>query len=157
MFLKDPLVLLLLGVTFVLTKHFKKPTQVPLDKAISSMIGALDRGKALTAPPTKSRLDIVTDLFESKMRTIGLEPSLDSGHVPMGFTPLATYLQEHGVSEAIVSAMLAGLKEATSESEVLNMMNAAADSKEFDLHGADLAKAGELAVLEWSRTGHKRS
>jgi hypothetical protein len=157
MFLQYPSVLLLLGIAVVLPKRSKKPGQVPLDKAIRTMLTAIDKGKTVTAPATKSRLEIVTDLFESKMRTIGLEPSLDSGHVPVGLTPLATYLQEHGVSEEIVSAMLAGIREATSESEILDMINAAAESKDFALRGADLNLARELAVLEWAHTGHDRS
>jgi hypothetical protein len=155
-FLQNPLIILLLGVGLVLTKKTKKPAKAPYDKPIRSMITAIDKGKSVNAPATDSRLEIVTDLFESKMKAIGLEPSQDSGHVPTGFTPLATFLQQHGVSEDIVSAMLSGLKEAKSESEVLDMIDAAAESTEIDLHGSSLSKAKELAVLEWERTVHSR-
>ncbi|RDE13964.1 MAG: hypothetical protein C4K47_05175 [Candidatus Thorarchaeota archaeon] len=157
MFLQSPLALLLLTAGLVLKKRSKKPTKAPYEKQIRSMITAIDKGKTVTAPATDSRLEIITDLFESKMKAVGLEPSQDSGYVPTGFTPLATFLHEHGASEDIVGAMLSGLKEANSESEVLDMIDAAAESKEIDLRGSTLAKAKELAMLEWKRSGHDTS
>lgn len=157
LFLQSPLVVLLLVVSLVLMRRPKKPPKAAYDKPIRSMIASIDKGKVVTAPVTESRQQIVTGLFEDKMRAIGLEPSMDSGHVPVAFTPLATFLNENGISEEIVSAMLSGIKEAKSESEVLDMVNAAADSTEIDLRGSVLVKAKELAVLEWKHSERDQS
>jgi len=155
--LQNPLILMLLVVAIVLGKRSKKHTKTPYEKRIQSMLTAIDKGKPVAVPQTASRQEIITDLFESKMKAIGLEPSGDSGHVPMAFTPFATFLQEHGVSEEIVGAMLSGLKEAKAEAEVVDMVDAAAESTEIELHGATLVKAKELAVLEWKRFEETRS
>ena len=148
---QNPRILLFFAVALVFGRRSKKHTEPPYLKQMRSMLTALEKGKPIAAPPAETRQEIITDLFESKMRFIGLEPSMDSGHVPVGFTPFAVFLHDLGVSEDIAGAMVSGLEEAETETEVLEMVDAAAESTEIDLHGSNLAKARELAVEEWKR------
>lgn len=156
--LQNPLVILVLAVVIVLVaggvKRRGKPSghaKAPLMKHVFRMMTALDKGKPIVVPPTRSRQEVITQLFESKMRTVGLEPSQDSGYVPVMFTPFAEFLSEHGVAEDMTSAILSGVKEAGSESEVQEIVQAAAESAQVGLKGPDLTKAKELATLEWKR------
>jgi len=156
--IQDPLVILVLAVVIVLiaggVKRRNKPSgpsKAPLMKHVYRMMTALDKGKPIVVPPTRSRQEVITQLFESKMRAVGLEPSLDSGYVPVTFTPFAQFLREHGVLEDMTNAILSGVKEAGSESEVEEIVQAAAESVQVGLKGPDLTKAKELATLEWKR------
>jgi hypothetical protein len=121
----------------------------PLMKQISKMISETEKGKELSVPPVRTRQEIVTQLFESKMNAINLTPSKDSGYVPVSYTPLARFLKERGVPDDTISAILAGLMEEEHEAEVRDIIDATADSPDVNLVGNELDKAKELAVEEW--------
>jgi hypothetical protein len=121
----------------------------PLMKQIGKMLSETDKGKALSVPPVRTRQEIVTQLFESKMNAINLTPSKDSGYVPVSYTPLARFLKERGVPDDTISAILAGLMEEENEAEVRDIIDAAADSPDVNLVGNELNKAKELAIEEW--------
>ncbi|RDE17303.1 MAG: hypothetical protein C4K49_03235 [Candidatus Thorarchaeota archaeon] len=156
--IQNPLVILVLAVVIVLiaggVRQRRKPggrAKAPLMKHVYRMMTEIDKGKPVSVPPTKSRQEVITQLFESKMKTVGLEPSHDSGYVPVVVTPFAQFLRDHGVAEDMTSAILSGVKEARSESEVQEIVRAAAESPQVGLKGADLTKAEEIATLEWKR------
>ncbi|MGD2072362.1 MAG: hypothetical protein PVG65_02610, partial [Candidatus Thorarchaeota archaeon] len=102
-------------------------------------------------PAVKDRQAIITQLFESKMELIGLTPSKDSGHIPVSFSPLAVFLRDRGIPEDIVAAIITGLKEEENKEDVMNIIDAAADTSNVTLQGSDLEKAKNLAVEEWKR------
>ncbi len=130
-----------------------KPTKFkgPMMKQIKKMIGETEKGKNLSVPSVRTRQEIITQLFESKMNLINLTPSTDSGYVPVSHTPLARFLKERGVADDTISAILAGLMEEEHEAEVRNIIDATADSPEVNLIGHELDEAKELAVEEWKR------
>lgn len=121
----------------------------PLMKQIGKMMGETEKGKKLTVPPVRSRQEIITQMFESKMDAIGLEPSKDGGYIPVSSTPLARFLKERGVPDDTINAILAGLMEEEQETEVRAIIDAAADSPEINLVGSELDRAKDLAVEEW--------
>jgi hypothetical protein len=156
--LTDPLVLIVIawiiaiGVALVWVRRPRtKIAKVkgPLMKQIGKMIGETEKSTQLSVPTVRSRQDIVTQMFESKMHAIDLEPSTDSGYVPVSHTPLARFLKERGVSDDTIGAILAGLMEEEHEAEVRSIIEAAADSPDVNLIGNELDKAKELAVEEW--------
>ncbi len=120
-----------------------------LMKPIQKMVGQAERDKELTAPPVRSRQEIITQMFESKTNEIGLEASTSSGYVPVSYTPLARFLKERNVPEETVSAIIAGIMEEENEESVKAIIEATAESPEVDLIGDELDKAKELAVEEW--------
>ncbi len=115
------------------------------------MLSATEKGRVPESPVVRSRQDILTDLFGVKMEAIGLEPSSDSGHIPLSYTPLARLLSEHGVENDIVSAILQGLQEEKSEQAVRDIIEATSESRAESLQGTILAEAQRLAVEEWKR------
>jgi len=126
------------------TKH-----KGPLMKQIGKMISDTEKGKELSVPPVRTRQEIITEIFESKMNAIDLTPSKDSGHVPVSYTPLARFLKERGVVEDTINALLSGLMEVESEDEVRDIIDALSESPEVNLVGNELGKAIELALEEW--------
>jgi hypothetical protein len=90
------------------------------------------------------------------MRALGLEPGSDSGYIPVSHTLLARYLVERGVHEDTVSAILDGLMEEESEPQVRAIIDAAADTAGVDLTSEELAKAQDLAVIEWTNLRRSR-
>ena len=134
------------------TKQAKtKPAKFkgPMMKQIGKMISETEKGKQLSVPSVRSRQEIITEIFESKMEAINLTPSKDSGNIPLSFTPLARFLKERGVADNTISAILAGLMEVETEDDVRNIIDATADSTEVNLIGKELDRANELAVEEW--------
>jgi hypothetical protein len=121
----------------------------PLMKQIGKMIGETEKGNKLSVPAVRTRQEIITRMFESKMDAIGLEPSKDGGYIPVSSTPLARFLKERGVPDDTINAILAGLMEEERETEVRAIIDAAADSPEINLVGNELDKAKDLAVEEW--------
>jgi hypothetical protein len=121
----------------------------PLMKQIGKMMSETEKGKELSVPPVRTRQEIITQIFESKMNAMGLVPSTDSGYVPVSYTPLSRFLKERGVPDDTISAILAGLMEEENEVEVRDIIDAAADSPEVNLIGNELDMAKQLAVEEW--------
>lgn len=121
----------------------------PLMNQMRKMIGQAEKGKDLSVPTVRSRQDIITQMFASTMHAIGLEPSTDSGYVPVSHTPLARFLKQRGVPDDTIGAILAGLMEEEHETEVRAIIEAAADSPDINLVGDELDEAKELAVEEW--------
>lgn len=121
----------------------------PLMKPIAKMMSETEKGTRLTVPSVRSRNEIITQMFESKMSAIGLEPSKDSGYIPLSSTPLSRFLKDRGVQDDTINAILAGLMEEQQETEVRAIIDAAADSPEVNLIGNELETAKDLAVEEW--------
>lgn len=134
----------------------RSSSSIPVAKQIRRMTAQLDKGKDLTEPSVSTRDDIITKKFNSQMKALDLEPATDSGYIPVSHTPLARFLQERGVQEDTVSAILAGLLEETSENDVREIISAAAESPGVDLTGTELEKAQELAVNEWTNARRMR-
>jgi hypothetical protein len=129
----------------------KKPKKSEIGKQIKKMLSATEKGKLPDAPDTRSRQELITEMFEEKLEELDMKPSSDSGYIPVSLTPLAQKLLQCGVSDEIVSAILAGLQEVESELSVKDIIDAAAESPEVHLTGKDLEEAKELAVDEWKR------
>jgi hypothetical protein len=125
------------------------PKDVPVVKRMRRMISQIDKERPVEPPSVRSRQDVITSIFESKMASLGLEPSRDSGYVPVSYTPLARFLKERGVSDDIAGAILEGLMEEATEADVRGIIDVAAETPEFSLGPKDLEKARELAVEEW--------
>ena len=128
---------------------------VPIVKQMRRMVSEVDKEK-VKEPVVQTRQEIITKKFNSQMQSIGLEPATDSGYVPVSHTPLARFLVERGVHEDTVSAILAGLMEEEGEAEVRTIIDAAADTPGVDLTGEELAKAQDLAVVEWTNLRRSR-
>ena len=120
-----------------------------LIKQMQKMESEAAKDKTLTVPQVRSRQQIIVDMFESKINAIGLKASSASGYIPVSYTPLARYLKERNVHEDTVSAIIDGMMEEESEDDVMAIIEAAADSPEVNLVGAELEKAKALAVEEW--------
>ena len=120
-----------------------------LIKQMQKMEGEAGKNKKLSVPPVRSRHEVITEMFESKTRAIGLEASTASGYVPVSYTPLARFLKERNVPEDTVSAIIDGIMEEKNEADVMAIIEASADSPEVDLIGDELEKAKALAAEEW--------
>lgn len=123
----------------------------PMMKQLQKMIGETEKGKSLSVPSVRTRQEIITQIFESKMNEINLTPSTDSGYVPVSSTPLARFLKDRGVADDTIDAIIAGLMEEEHEAEVRDIIDATADSPEVNLIGNELDEAKELAVDEWRK------
>ena len=131
------------------TKKTKIKAKGPFMKQIGKMISDAEKGKDLTAPPVRSRNEIITEMFESKMDAIGLKASTSSGYVPVSHTPFTRFLKDHGVPEATIGAFIEAILEADNENDVRSIVGAVADSLGVQLVGNDLDKVTQLAVDEW--------
>ena len=129
----------------------KTPKKTQLGKHMKKMLSATEKGRIPESPPIRSRQDVITDLFGAKMEKIGLEPSSDSGHIPLSYTPLARLLLENGVQDEIISAILQGLQQEKNEQAVRDIIEAISESPDVSLEGTTLAEAQRLAVEEWKR------
>jgi len=58
--------------------------------------------RELVKHPVRTRQEIVIDIFESKMQSIGLRPSKNDGYV----TPLSQFLRERGVLDDAIHDLL---------------------------------------------------
>ena len=134
----------------------KSQSGVPILKQMRRMVSEVDKEKDMKEPVVQTRQEIITGKFNSQMQSIGLEPATDSGYVPVSHTPLARFLVERGVHDDTVSAILAGLMEEEGEAEVRAIIDAAADTPGVDLTGEELAKAQDLAVVEWTNLRRSR-
>ncbi len=134
----------------------RSPSEVPVLRQIRRMVSEIDKEKDMTEPAVQSRQDIIIKKFNSQMHAISLEPSTDSGYIPASHTPLARFLKERGVHEDTISAILDGLMEEENEKEVRAIIGAAAGTSEVDLTGAELEKAQDLAVIEWTNLRRSR-
>ncbi len=134
----------------------KSQSGVPIVKQMRRMSSELEKEKDLSDPVVQSRQDIITAKFNSQMQEIGLEPATDSGYVPASHTPLSRFLKDRGVHEDTVGAILAGLMEEENEEDVRAIIDAAAETDGVDLTGAELVKAQDLAVTEWTNARRLR-
>ncbi|MBY8997890.1 MAG: hypothetical protein KGD60_09170 [Candidatus Thorarchaeota archaeon] len=134
----------------------KSQSGVPVLKQMRRMVSEVDKDKDMKEPVVQSRQDIIVKKFNSQMQEIGLEPATDGGYVPVSHTPLARFLVERGVHEDTVSAILDGLMEEEGEVQVRAIIDAAADTPGVDLTGEELAKAQDLAVIEWTNLRRSR-
>ena len=144
-------VLFIFLIIFISGLCQKGPQKSSIIKGMEKMLSTTEKGRVPEAPPVDNRQTIITRLFESKLQAIGLTPSSDSGHIPVSYSPLAVFLRDQGVPEDIVAAIITGLKEEESEEDVMNIIDAAADTPDVSLQGPDLEKAKNLAVDEWRR------
>ncbi len=147
------ILLVVLVVCLILIARLAVKPQGPRDsnivKRMKRMIAQIDKEKPADAPPVKTREQIITNMFESKMKALGLEPAADSGYVPVSYTPLARFLKDRGVSDDIASAILEGVMAEETEEDVRAIIDAASETPEFDLGPKDLEEARNLAVQEW--------
>ena len=128
-------------------KQKKSKVKGHLIKQMQKMESAAGKDKKLNVPPVRSRQEIVTEMFESKLDAIGLEASSSSGYVPVSKTPLATFFKERKVPEGTVSAIIAGIMEEETEEGVRELIEAA--STELGLTRNEIENAKDLAVEEW--------
>ncbi|MHA1772398.1 MAG: hypothetical protein ACTSYL_12020 [Candidatus Thorarchaeota archaeon] len=129
----------------------KKKRAHPAIKQVKKMQKAIEKGKRLPDLEVASRQDIVTRLFVNRMMEAGLEPSADSGYVPVSYTPLARFLRDCGLSDVIAEAILSGILEETTEEGVRTIIAASADTPDISLTQDELKHAQDLAVEEWRR------
>jgi hypothetical protein len=128
----------------------KTSVGMPVVKQMRRMILDVEKEREIKTPAVQSRQEIITKIFESQMNAIGIEPSADSGYVPVSYTPLARFLKDRGVHDDTIGAILDGLKEVETEEDVCEIIDAAADTPGVDLTGEELEKAKQLAVNEWN-------
>ncbi len=142
------MIVIVVGVRYA--TRSKTSVGMPVVKQIRRMILDVEKEREITTPAVQSRQEKITEIFESQMTSIGLEPSADSGYVPVSYTPLARFLKERGVHDDTIGAILDGLKEVETEEDVREIIDAAADTPGVDLTGEELEKAKQLAVIEWN-------
>ena len=145
------LVVILAAIAGAAARRGRGPKRSGAAKRMERVIGDIDKGRDVRAPEVKSRQSIITGMFEGKMRSVGLEPTTKSGYIPVSYTPLARFLSERGIDDDIVSAITSGLKEEESEEDVRSIIEAAAGTPDVDLTPAEIEKAQDLAVEEWTR------
>ncbi|MGY5863886.1 MAG: hypothetical protein RTV41_04745 [Candidatus Thorarchaeota archaeon] len=148
-FLFALIMIVCLGAARYVTRT-KTSSGMPVVKQMRRMMMEVDRDREIKEPAVQSRQDIITEKFEVQMSAIGLEPSKDSGYIPVSYTPLARFLIERGVHNDTVGAILEGLMEEETEESVRGIIEAAADTPGVDLTGKELDKAKQLAVDEWT-------
>ncbi|MFW9767823.1 MAG: hypothetical protein ACFFF9_15480 [Candidatus Thorarchaeota archaeon] len=159
-FLLSPIFLFAIAMVIVLVaakrrSGTKTAAGMPVVRQMRRMLMEVDKEKEIMEPSVQTREEIITKKFEVQMNAIGLEPSTDSGYVPVSYTPLARFLKERGVSDDTVGAILDGLMEESTEESVREIIDAAADTPDVDLTGVELEKAKQLAVDEWNNLrGH---
>ncbi|MHA1955498.1 MAG: hypothetical protein ACW968_01105 [Candidatus Thorarchaeota archaeon] len=148
-------ILLVIIIVGIAIRRSKRSSKAPILKQIGKMLSTVEKGKVPDEPAVSSRQEIVTNLFESKMQAVGVDPSKDSGYIPTSQTPLAQYLRKYEIPDDIIDAILAGLQEEKSEEDVRSIIDAAADTPDITLDGIFLDKAKDLAVEEWKRSRGK--
>ncbi len=84
--------------------------------------------KELIKHPARTRQEIITDIFESKVRTINLEPPKNDDCFVVSHTRLSRLLRERGISEDIVDSIIAGIQEDCDEEAIIDIVIAAIDS-----------------------------
>ncbi len=129
----------------------RKRKEHPALKQVKRLLKAFDKRKSPPELEVRSRQEIISDLFESKVRAVGLEPASASDHIPLFRTPLARYLLEHGIPEDIVEAVMSGIHAEDSEEGVRRLILAASDTPSVKLLDAEVETAQEMAVKEWKQ------
>jgi hypothetical protein len=142
---------IMLAVVIFAIRRRGGPSRYPVVGKIQKMIGDVEKERTVKVPDVKSRETIITEKFESEMKSVGLQPSTESGYIPVSYTPLARFLAERGIANDIASAISAGLKEEQTEEDVRNIIDAAAGTPDIDLTPDEIKKAQDLAVEEWNR------
>ncbi|MFW9920968.1 MAG: hypothetical protein ACFFED_15310 [Candidatus Thorarchaeota archaeon] len=130
---------------------FGRSKDKPIIKKLKKIQVEIEKGKMPKLPETQSRQDIISSIFSEDLASIGLQASSDSGYIPSSQTPLAKYLRRFGVSDDIIDAILTGLGEEETAKAVRDVIEAAADTPDIDMHGEYLERAKELAVEEWKK------
>ncbi len=120
-------------------------------KQVKRLMKAFEKGKPPPQLEVRDRQEIVTTLFESRIRAIGLEPSMASGHVPLSQTPLARFLRERGLPEDVVEAVVSGVAVEETEAGVRSLIEAASEALRTKLQPDEVRKAQNIAVEEWRR------
>ncbi len=149
------IVLIVLGVA--IRRRPKGPAGPPIIKYMSKMMSRIKKGKPVKDVPAKSRRDIITASFEEKMHAVGLQPSMDSGHIPTSRTPLAKYLLDHGVAESTTDAIISELSALESKEAVKEIMDAAAEGEGANFTSVELDMVKQLALEEWMRSRRRTS
>ena len=153
----DPLIqymllaIVLLAIFAVVARRRRGSSKSPVVGKMRRMIGDVEKERGIKVPVVKSRDSIITEMFEREMKSVGLQPSTESGYIPVSYSPLGKFLSERGIAVDIVSAISAGLKEEDSEEDVRNIIDAAAGTPDIDLTPDEIKKAQDLAVEEWHR------
>jgi hypothetical protein len=129
----------------------------PTLKMMYKMKSTIQKGKEPAEPIVRSRQDIITEYFEEKMNSLGLEPSRESGHIPISQTPLADHLRAYGVTEDLAGAIISELPHLETKEQVEELIEAAAESAGVNLQGDAYKMAQHLAVDEWMRSREKGS
>ncbi|MHA1939261.1 MAG: hypothetical protein ACXABV_10660 [Candidatus Thorarchaeota archaeon] len=142
---------IMLALVIFALRRRRGPSRSPAVGKMQKMIGDVEKERSVKVPEVKSRDTIVTEMFETEMKSIGLQPSTESGYIPVSYTPLARFLAERGIANDIASAISAGLKEERTEEDVRNIIDAAAGTPDIDLTPEEVKKAQDLAVEEWNR------
>ncbi|MHA2140479.1 MAG: hypothetical protein ACXADC_07390 [Candidatus Thorarchaeota archaeon] len=145
------LAFILLAIVAVAARRRRGSSKTPVVGKMRRMMSDVEKERDIKVPDVKSRDSIITEMFQSEMKSVGLEPSTESGYIPVSYTPLARFLAEKGISNDIASAISTGLKEEETEEDVRNIIDAAAGTPDIELTPEEVAKAQDLAVEEWNR------
>lgn len=147
------LVLVVVVLYFAKKKMISPADRSPIQK-VKHMHSAIKKGNPPDIPVTRSRQDIITELFESKMNKIGLEPASEAGFIPVSTGDFADYMIEHGVDSETMRAILDDLP-TLKRQEVFDVVEAAAEMQDADFTTREVEKAKQLALNEWKRQQRK--
>ena len=93
--------------------------------SLIEQIGEIE--KELPTSHVRTRQEIITDIFESKMKIIGLKPYKGDGYIALSNTPLARYLRKSGVSADFVEGIINELQNESEENR-MEIIEAALES-----------------------------
>jgi hypothetical protein len=149
----------LVVVLVVVVLYFAKKKMVgPADRSpiqkVRHMHSAIKKGNQPDIPVTRSRQDITSELFESKMNKIGLEPASEAGFIPVSTGDFADYMIEHGVDPDTMRAILDDLPTLKRE-EMFDVVEAATEMRDVDFTNREVEEAKKLALNEWKRQHRK--
>ncbi|MGV9168729.1 MAG: hypothetical protein ACOC38_02185 [Promethearchaeia archaeon] len=145
--------ILLIVVLYFARRRFLEPTEPSEIRKIKDMHSDIKKGKEPKAPVAKSRQEIITDIFESKMNKIGLEPSSEAGYIPVSTGDFSDYMIQHGVDIDTMRAILDDLP-TLKRPEVFDVVEAATEMQGVDFNVREVEEAKQLALNEWQR--HRR-
>lgn len=110
-----------------------------LRKILDDILTEIESGKLPEMPQLRSRLDIISTIFEMKLSQVGIEPSLTVSDIPSpSQTPLAKYLRRLNVHDDIIDAILSAVSEEGDEEAIHEIIEAVADTPEIYMHGDEL-------------------
>ncbi|TXT57354.1 MAG: hypothetical protein BAJATHORv1_10054 [Candidatus Thorarchaeota archaeon] len=163
--LLDPIVLVLLIVVIVIIaiaasrRGPKAPSGPPEVKIMLKMKSTVEKGRDVESPPVKSREEIISDMYESKLEEIGIKPPKEGGHIPLVASSdlsqkLVEYQEQMGaISDDDIEATVEGIHSAEGAREVTDIIDMVADV--IGLDEDDKKELQQLAHQEWKR--HKDS